>query len=100
MYQRIAHITLVVDDYDKAIEFYRDKLDFVLLEDSALSDGKRWVVVAPNGATACSLVLAKAANEEQMSRVGNQTGGRVSFFLFTDDFLRDYKKLTGKGINL
>ncbi|HUR30164.1 MAG TPA: VOC family protein [Saprospiraceae bacterium] len=98
MYQRIAHITLLVDDYDKAIEFYTDKLEFVLLEDTKLGDGKRWVMVAPKGAKECSLVLAKAANEKQLTRVGDQTGGRVSLFLFTDDFYRDYKKLTDKEI--
>jgi catechol 2,3-dioxygenase-like lactoylglutathione lyase family enzyme len=98
MYQRIAHIALLVDDYDKAIEFYTEKLEFTLLEDAALGDGKRWVLVAPKGAQECSLVLAKAANEEQLSRVGNQTGGRVSLFLFTDDFQRDYQKLIEKDI--
>ena len=92
MYQRIAHITVVVDEYDKAIEFYTQKLEFVLLEDTILSEGKRWVMVAPKGAIECSLVLAKAVNDQQLSRVGNQTGGRVSFFLFSDDFWRDYKK--------
>ena len=92
MYQRIAHITVVVDEYDKAIEFYTQKLEFVLLEDTVLSEGKRWVIVAPKGAKECSLVLAKAVNDQQLSRVGNQTGGRVSFFLFSDDFWRDYKK--------
>lgn len=98
MYQRIAHIALVVDDYDKAIEFYTEKLEFSLLEDTKLGEGKRWVMVAPKGAKECSLILAKAANEEQMSRVGNQTGGRVSLFLFTDDFWRDYKNLTEKDV--
>ncbi|HEY0058316.1 MAG TPA: VOC family protein [Flavisolibacter sp.] len=99
MYQRIAHITLVVDDYDSAIEFYTGKLAFELLEDTPLGEGKRWVVVAPKGAKECSLVLAKAVNDQQLSRVGNQTGGRVSLFLFTDDFWRDYNRLTDKEIN-
>ena len=98
MNQRIAHITLLVDDYDKAIEFYTEKLGFVLLEDSLSGFGKRWVTIAPRGAGECSLVLAKAANEQQLSRVGNQTGGRVSLFLFTDNFYRDYNKLTEKEI--
>ena len=98
MYQRIAHIALVVNDYDEAIDFYTQKLDFQLLEDTRLSDSKRWVMVAPKGAKECSLLLAKAANDSQKSSVGNQTGGRVGFFLFTDDFLRDYEKLKNRDI--
>ena len=87
MNQRIAHISLVVKDYDDAIEFYTKKLDFTLLEDTVIEDqNKRWVVVAPPGAKECSLILAKAANEGQEKSIGNQTGGRVSLFLFTDDF--------------
>ena len=99
MYQRIAHIALVVDDYDDAIEFYTQKLDFQLLEDTRLSDNKRWVMVAPNGAKECCLLLAKAANDQQSPFVGNQTGGRVFLFLFTDDFWRDYEKLKSRDIN-
>ena len=98
MYQRIAHIALVVDDYDDAIEFYTKKLDFQLLEDTRLSDEKRWVIVAPKGAKECSLLLAKAANERQTTFVGNQTGGRVFLFLFTDNFWRDYEKLKSREI--
>lgn len=98
MKQRIAHIALVVKDYDEAIEFYTKKLDFILLEDSKLDEKKRWVRVAPPGSNDCSLLLAKAANEEQDSRVGNQTGGRVFLFLFTDDFWRDYNKMTDRNI--
>ena len=75
MYQRIAHITLVVEDYDDAIEFYTQKLDFQLLEDTKLSDEKRWVMLAPKGAKECCLLLAKAANERQSKSIGNQTGG-------------------------
>jgi catechol 2,3-dioxygenase-like lactoylglutathione lyase family enzyme len=93
MYQRIAHITLVVDDYDSGIKYYTEKLGFDLLEDTRLSGDKRWVIVAPKGAKECGLLLAKAANEVQSARIGNQTGGRVAFFLFTDDFERDYQKL-------
>lgn len=93
MKQKIAHIALVVDDYDKAIEFYTTKLHFNLLEDTQLSETKRWVLVAPKGAIECSLLLAKAANEEQKSRIGNQTGGRVFLFLNTDNFERDYQNL-------
>jgi catechol 2,3-dioxygenase-like lactoylglutathione lyase family enzyme len=98
MYQRIAHVALVVDDYDEAIEFYTKKLDFQLLEDTQLGEGKRWVIVSPNGAKECSLLLAKAASKEQSASVGNQTGGRVFLFLFTDDFRRDYEKLQSREI--
>ncbi|MBK5279304.1 MAG: VOC family protein [Bacteroidia bacterium] len=101
MKQSIVHLALVVDDYDKAIQFYIDKLNFKLIEDTQLSETKRWVVVAPQGSTAgCSLLLAKAANEEQKSRVGNQTGGRVFLFLNTDDFWRDYNNLKVKGVSI
>ena len=81
MNQRVAYLTLVVRDYDEAIKFYREKLDFILLEDTYLNESKRWVIISPNGSKECALLLAKAANEEQLSRVGNQTGGRVFLFL-------------------
>lgn len=96
--QRIAHIALVVKDYDEAIEFYTQKLGFLLVEDSELGDGKRWVIVAPNGAKECCLLLAKAVNEKQTASIGNQTGGRVFLFLFTDDFWRDYNKMLDQDI--
>lgn len=99
MYQRIAHIALVVKDYDEAIQFYTGKLGFTLLEDTKLSEEKRWVLVAPPGAKECCLLLAKAANEQQLASVGNQTGGRVFLFLFTDDFWRDHNKLLEKGVH-
>ena len=99
MNQRIANIALVVNDYDEAIEFYTQKLNFTLIEDTVLSETKRWVVVAPPGEKGCNLLLAKAANEEQKSRIGNQTGGRVFLFLFTDDFWRDYNAMVKKGIH-
>ena len=98
MNQRIAHIALVVHDYDEAIRFYTQKLGFELLEDTPLSETKRWVMVAPKSAGGCALLLAKAGNEIQSSRVGNQTGGRVFLFLHTDDFWRDYHKFTQNGI--
>ena len=98
MYQRIAHIALVVDNYDDAIAFYTQKLDFKLLEDTKLSDEKRWVLVAPEGAKECALLLAKAGNDQQVKFVGNQTGGRVFLFLHTDDFWRDYEKLRSRDI--
>ena len=98
MKQHIAHIALVVDDYDKAIKFYTEKLKFDLIEDTPMSETKRWVMVAPKGSTECRLLLAKAANEEQKSRVGNQTGGRVFLFLYTDNIKRDYNNMKEKGI--
>ena len=98
MKQRIAHIALVVEDYDDAIKFYTEKLGFNLIEDTVLSETKRWVLVAPKGAADCCLLLAKAANEEQKSRIGNQTGGRVFLFLFTDDFYRDYNKMIANDV--
>ena len=94
----IAHIALVVDDYDDAIKFYTEKLDFTLLEDTPQSETKRWVLVAPKGAEECCLLLAKGVGEEQRSRIGNQTGGRVFLFLKTDDFWRDYETIRAKGV--
>ncbi len=98
MKQNLAHIALVVDDYEKAIEFYTRKLNFRLVEDTVLSETKRWVRVAPPGSEGCCLLLAKAANEEQRSRIGNQTGGRVFLFLHTDDFQRDFENLKRHNI--
>ena len=98
MKQKIAHIALVVKDYDEAIEFYTKKLDFKLIEDTKLTEEKRWVMVAPNGAKECCLLLAKAANEQQAASIGNQSGGRVFLFLFTDDFWRDYNKMVSREI--
>lgn len=99
MNQQIAHIALVVKNYDEAIAFYTKKLNFTLLEDSKLSETKRWVMVKPKGDGQCCLLLAKAATEEQESRIGNQTGGRVFLFLYTDDFWRDYNNMLEKKIN-
>lgn len=99
MTQSIAHTALVVRDYDEAIAFYTQKLNFKLKEDTVLSESKRWVVVTPPGSLETSLLLAKAANDEQSSRIGNQTGGRVFLFLSTDDFWRDYNEMTAKGIS-
>jgi catechol 2,3-dioxygenase-like lactoylglutathione lyase family enzyme len=100
MNQRLAHIALLVRDYDEAITFYVEKLNFELVEDTKLSNEKRWVLVKPKGQYDFSLLLAKAVNEEQKSRIGNQTGGRVFLFLQTDDFERDYKKLLKKEIEI
>lgn len=99
MKRKIVHIALVVQDYDEAIQFYTEKLDFVLVEDTVLSSDKRWVIISPSKDAECKILLAKAANNEQKSRVGNQTGGRVFLFLETDNFQRDYEKMTEKGIN-
>jgi catechol 2,3-dioxygenase-like lactoylglutathione lyase family enzyme len=98
MKQQLAHIALVVDDYDDAIDFYTQKLHFTLVADTRLSETKRWVLVAPPGSDGCQLLLAKADGEVQKSRVGNQTGGRVFLFLYTDDFWRDYPEMVSKGI--
>lgn len=100
MKQFIAHIALVVRDYDEAIAFYTEKLHFKLIEDTRLSDTKRWVLVAPPGPGKCCLLLAKAANDEQSARIGNQTGGRVFLFLYTDDFQRDYQNLLDQGVKI
>jgi catechol 2,3-dioxygenase-like lactoylglutathione lyase family enzyme len=99
MKQSIVHIALVVDDYDEAIKFFTEKLDFELLDDTPQNETKRWVLVAPKGAEECSLLLAKGVGDEQRSRIGNQTGGRVFLFLKTDDFWRDYEAFRRKGIN-
>lgn len=100
MKQQIAHIALVVKNYDEAISFYCQKLHFTLVEDTRLSETKRWVLVSPPGSSGTKLLLAQAANEEQLSRVGNQTGGRVFLFLFTDDFDRDFKNLLANNIQI
>lgn len=99
MKQQLAHIALVVKEYDEAIDFYTKKLHFELLEDTILSDTKRWVLIAPPGSS-CALLLAKASNEEQQTRVGNQTGGRVFLFLHTDNFDRDFRNLLDNHIEI
>ena len=104
MKQSLARTTIVVRDYDEAIEFYVDTLGFELIEDTPVpqadvpDSGKRWVVVAPAGSSESRLLLARAVGEEQVSRIGNQTGGRVFLFLFTDDFWRDYVAYKAKGV--
>ena len=94
----INAISLVVKDYDEAIDFYVNQLDFELVEDTRLNDEKRWVLVAPRGAKEARLLLAKAANAEQEISIGNQTGGRVFLFLQTDSFWHDYQHMKEKGI--
>src|SRR5687768_7174989 len=99
MKQSIGYVTLVVRDYDEAIRFYVDTLGFQLIEDIPVqAQGKRWVLVVPPGATETRLLLARAVGAEQISRVGNQTGGRVFLFLHTDDFWRDFRTFKSKGV--
>ena len=100
MIQSLAHIALLVNDYDEAIKFYTQTLHFVLLEDKVMSPTKRWVLIAPQGSTGTSILLAKASNEEQQNRLGNQTGGRVFLFLYTDDIKRDYLNLVNKKVTI
>ena len=97
MDRQIAQVTLMVNDYDEAIAFYTQKLGFTLLEDTVLSPAKRWVLIAPKG-DSFRLLLAKAAGDKQRSRIGNQTGGRVFLFLYTDDFWRDYHQYQSAGV--
>ncbi|MCP4428273.1 MAG: VOC family protein [Chloroflexi bacterium] len=99
MKQSIVHVALVVRDYDEAIAFYTQKLNFTLIEDTYQPEqDKRWVVVAPPGSTGATLLLAKAATPEQGAFIGNQTGGRVFLFLNSDDFWRDYDEMVSRGI--
>jgi catechol 2,3-dioxygenase-like lactoylglutathione lyase family enzyme len=91
-------MAIVVKDYDEAIAFYTEKLNFVLVEDTRLSETKRWVRMSPDGQSETALLFAQAANDEQLSRVGNQTGGRVFLFLHTDDFYRDYNHMKSNGV--
>ncbi len=98
MLRRIGLVTLVVRDYDEAIRFYVDALGFTLIEDTPQGD-KRWVVVAPESDSGGpSLLLARAIDGDQSSRIGNQTGGRVALFLETDDFERDFQRMTSAGV--
>ena len=100
MKQKIAHIALLVADYDEAISFYVDKLHFDLIEDTALSETKRWFLVAPKGSQEFSLLLAKADGNFQKQNIGNQSGGRVFLFLNTDNFDRDYQNLKDNNIEI
>lgn len=100
MKQHLGLVALVVRDYDEAIDFYTKTLDFELVEDTFLpEEDKRWVVIAPPGATETHLLLARAATPEQEARIGDPTGGRVSFFLYTDDFERDYARYLERGVS-
>lgn len=97
--QRIGLISLVVEDYDDALAFFIGKLDFRLMEDTVVAEqSKRWVVITPPGANESRLLLAKASTEDQKSRIGSQTGGRVFLFLYTDNFWRDYERYNARGV--
>lgn len=98
MKQYIAHVALLVKDYEEALDFYTQKLNFQVLEDKPLSATKRWLLIAPSGAKECGILLAKASTPEQEKSIGYQAGGRVLLYLFTDDFWRDYERMKTKGI--
>ena len=98
MKQSLVNSTLVVADYDEAISFYTQKLNFDLLQDVPLGEGKRWVTLRPKGSENGGLLLGKALGDKQKAAIGNQTGGRVAFFLNTDDFWRDYASMKSKGV--
>ena len=95
---RLATITLVVADYDEAIAFFVERVGFELVEDTSVSDGKRWVVVAPRGGAGAHVLLARAAGEEQRAVIGQQAGGRVGFFLETDDLADDHARMAAAGV--
>jgi len=96
--QQIGNIALLVKDYDEAIEFYTQKLQFTLVENTDLGNGKRWVQVSPPNSNGANLLLARASNDKQTQAVGNQTGGRVFLFLQTNDFWRDYELMQKNGV--
>jgi len=98
MRQTIGYVTLLVRDYDEAIAYFTRTLRFELVEDTALGDGKRWVLVTPPGSGGTSLLLARAATPEQIARIGDQAGGRVFLFLHTDDAQRDYADMKSRGV--
>jgi catechol 2,3-dioxygenase-like lactoylglutathione lyase family enzyme len=97
--QLISNVALLVDNYDDAIDFYTNKLQFELLEDTPLADGKRWVQISPPNSTGTRLLLAQASSTQQSESVGCQAGGRVFLFLQTDDFWRDYQAMRSKGVS-
>ena len=94
----LGMITLVVDNYDDAIEYYTTALGFTLIEDTKMSETKRWVVIAPDESAGARLLLAEATTDAQRDAIGNQTGGRVGFFLYTDDFDRDYARMLENNV--
>ena len=96
--QTLGHVALVVRDYDEALAYFIGTLNFEIVEDTRLSEDKRWVLIAPPGSKGTSLLLARAATPEQTARIGNQTGGRVFLFLHTDDFWSNYREMTARGV--
>ena len=98
MTQQIGYVALVVREYDEAISYFTQSLGFTLVEDTNLGQGKRWVLVSPSGSRGTNLLLARAANPEQSSRIGNQTGGSVFLFLHTDNLGRDYQVMKARGV--
>ena len=98
MKRQIGAVSLLVREYDEALAFYIDKLGFKLVEDTDMGEGKRWIRVAPHDSAESCILLAKASSPEQLSRVGDQTGGRVFLFLHTDDFQRDYEAMKSKRV--
>jgi catechol 2,3-dioxygenase-like lactoylglutathione lyase family enzyme len=98
MPQTLAHVTFLVRNYDEALTFFTEALGFRVLEDTPLSDGKRWVLVAPPGSTGMALLLAQAATPEQAQGIGRQGAGRVFLFLHTDDFWRDYRQMQARNV--
>ena len=100
MKKHIAHIALVIDDYDKAIEYYTKTLNFILIEDTKLDADKRWVLIAPSIEAETKILLAEASNNEQTIRIGDQTGGRVFLFLYTDNFERDHQNMLSKIVTI
>jgi len=97
--QTLAAVTLVVPNYDVGLAYFTGVLGFDLIEDTDLDGGKRWVLVAPKGSQACRLLLARAKSDTQEAAIGNQTGGRVGFFLYTDDFEADYAAYKEAGVD-
>lgn len=98
MTRTIGYVTVVVREYDEAIAFFTGAFGFDLIEDTALDGGKRWVLVRPAGSGGTSLLLARATTPDQVTHVGNQTGGRVFLFLHTDDAWGDYHRMTSRGV--
>jgi uncharacterized glyoxalase superfamily protein PhnB len=100
MKRHLAHIALVIDDYDNAIEYYTSILKFILVEDTQLDTEKRWVLIAPSTDSETTILLAKASNSEQINHIGNQTGGRVFLFLYTNNFEKEYQNLIASHVKI
>jgi len=98
--RHLAHIAIVIDNYDNAIDYYTNTLNFVLIENTKLDEEKRWVLIAPSKGAETKILLAKASNDMQISRIGNQTGGRVFLFLYTDNFEREHQNLLSKKVTI